>query len=68
MNKYTFDALYIGMVETFSEKITEERHNAFTKLSGDVNPMHMDEEFAKANGYEGRLVYGMLEGAYYPPW
>lgn len=32
----------------------------FRDISGDVNPLHNDTEFAKARGYEDRVVYGML--------
>lgn len=40
----------------FSEKEIE----AFAKLSGDKNPLHLDDEFTRAKGYKGRLVHGLL--------
>lgn len=65
MNHYTFEELSVGMEESFSVTVTEEMHNKFTELSGDVNPMHLSEEYAKEHGYAGKLVYGMLTASFY---
>lgn len=40
--------------------VTPEQMQAFAELSGDFNPLHVDESFARAKGYEGRVVYGAL--------
>jgi len=40
--------------------ITEEMHNNFSDLSGDDSPIHSDSEFAKMNGYKGRIGYAFL--------
>ena len=65
MNHYTFEELSVGMEESFSVTVTEEMHNTFTELSGDINPMHLSEEYAKEHGYAGKLVYGMLTASFY---
>lgn len=65
MKEYTFDEIEVGMSESFEVKITEEMHNSFTKISGDINPMHIDDEYARENGFDGRLVYGMLTASLY---
>lgn len=65
MNHYTFEELSVGMEESFSVTVTEEMHNKFTELSGDVNPMHLSEEYAREHGYAGKLVYGMLTASFY---
>src|ERR1041384_6826910 len=33
---------------------------AFAELSGDFNPLHVDEDFARKKGYEGCVAYGAL--------
>ena len=37
----------------------------FLNLSGDINPLHNDEEFARGKGYPSRVVYGMLTASLY---
>ena len=37
--------------------------NAYAMATGDQNPIHSDEEYAKAMGFPGRIAHGMLVGA-----
>lgn len=60
MNNYKFEDLKIGMSESFSVTVTEEMMKSFLDLSGDENPLHNDEEFAKSQGYDSKVVYGLL--------
>ncbi len=60
MNSYRFEDLYEGLEVSFEENITKEMMDVFGQISGDVNPLHMDEIFARSQGYKGRVVYGML--------
>ncbi len=49
--------------ETFlspARTVTEAHIAAFAGLSGDFNPLHMDEEYAKAGPHGGRIAHGML--------
>ena len=64
MNKYTFDEISAGQKESFEIKITGEMLNAFRELTGDVNPLHSDDEYAREQGYEGRVAYGMLTASF----
>lgn len=64
MNTYKFEELRIGQTESFEFKITSEKMDIFCELSGDCNPLHNDELFAKKYGFDGRVVYGMLSALF----
>ena len=60
----TFAELTIGTEASLSKKVTAEEMARFAELSGDHNPLHTDEAFARAAGFDTRVVYGQLLHAY----
>lgn len=46
------------------ETVTEEAVEAYARLSGDCNPLHMDEGFARGTGMGKRVAHGMIAGGY----
>lgn len=60
MNTYKFDDLTIGLTEQFTHTVTEAEMDAFRNITGDVNPFHADDEFAKEHGFAEKVVFGML--------
>ena len=64
MNEYKFKDIKIGLEEKFQVSITEEMVEAFCKITGDVNPLHRDLEYAKSKGYQEKVVYGMLTSSF----
>lgn len=63
MNQYLMNELSIGQVETHSITFTEEKVKLFGELTGDMNPQHMDEEFASKSIFKERIVHGMYVGS-----
>lgn len=63
MNEYKYEEIEIGHKESFTVTVTEEMMSAFNQITGDINPLHNDEEYAKSLGHPGRVVYGMLTGS-----
>ena len=60
----TFDQLNLG--DTFTSQgrtVTEADVVAFAGLSGDFNPLHMDETFAQTTPFGARIAHGMLSAA-----
>ena len=57
---HTFDEIPIGYTKNFSVKIDEEMLDNFANISGDFNPLHMDEQYAKTTQFKGRVCHGML--------
>ena len=46
-----------------SKQITDSVVRAFAELSGDYNPIHLDEEFARTTRFGRRIAHGMISGA-----
>lgn len=65
MNHYTLAEMTPGLTESFTVTVTEEMMQAFERLTGDRSPIHVDEAYAKARGYGGRVVYGMLGASFF---
>ncbi len=64
MNNYKYEDLKVGMSESFTVTITPEMLDSFKGITGDINPLHNDEDFAKAKGHPGRVAYGMLTASF----
>lgn len=60
MKEYHFNDLTEGLEESFSYIVTAEKMSLFCSLTGDENPLHMEETFAVEHGFLNRVVYGML--------
>lgn len=54
----------IGDKFTTTREITDALIRAFAELSGDHNPIHLDEEFAAKTRFGRRIAHGMLSGAF----
>lgn len=52
--------LAVGMMAEFSKTITEADVVAFSAISGDTNPIHLDEAYAAASRFGRRVAHGML--------
>lgn len=57
---YYIDDLEVGMSAVFGKTITEADILMFSGVSGDTNPVHLDEEFAGSTMFEGRIAHGIL--------
>ena len=41
-------------------QVVQEKINLYAQASGDFNPIHIDEEFARKSGLDGTIAHGML--------
>lgn len=64
MNHYRFEDIYVGLKEEFQVTVTPEMLEQFCRITGDINPLHTQEPFAKEKGYETRVAYGMLTASF----
>ncbi len=58
-----FDELYIGQTCSYEKTVSEEDVLMFARISGDNNPVHLDEDFAKTTQFGGRIAHGMYTAA-----
>ena len=59
----TFDELPVGARARISRTLTQDDIVAFALVSGDVNPAHVDPEYANATRFHGTIAHGMWAGA-----
>ena len=64
MNDYSLKDLNIGLSHSFDVKITEEMMAMFQKITGDSNPLHTDNHYARSRGFPDRVVYGLLTASF----
>lgn len=60
LNGYRFDELKTGMSAVYSRTITDTDLRNFSGVTGDTNPMHLNEEYAKNTFFKDRIVHGFL--------
>ena len=60
----TYEDIQIGDTATFSKTISEFDIYQFAGITGDFNPMHINEEFADTTIFEDRIAHGLLTGSF----
>jgi 3-hydroxybutyryl-CoA dehydratase len=56
--------LKVGDKFSTAREVTDELIRKFAEVSGDFNPIHLDEEFAAETRFGRRIAHGMLSGAF----
>ena len=59
----TNDDRFVGYKTSETVKITDKMVRQFADLSGDHNPIHLDDEYAKTTRFGRRIAHGMILGA-----
>ncbi len=68
MNEYTYDSICVGQTESFRVQIRADMEDEFRRLTGDTNPLHQSDDFARKAGkgqFKGHVVFGMLTASFY---
>ena len=53
------------MTESFEIRISSKILKLFEDITGDISPIHVDNGFARAQGFEGTVAYGMLTASFF---
>jgi len=64
LSNYTYAEISIGQKASYTRQVSEQDIQLFAAVSGDVNPVHLDEEFAATTQFKHRIAHGMLTGAF----
>jgi 3-oxoacyl-[acyl-carrier protein] reductase len=64
MHARQIEEIRVGDEAVVSHRLTEEDVRAFAALTGDQNPLHLDEEFARTTTYGRPVVHGMLSASF----
>lgn len=64
-NTLSFEEIKIGDIVKFEEIIDQEKIDDFARISGDYNPLHMDEKYAATTPFKKRICHGMLLASFF---
>jgi 3-oxoacyl-[acyl-carrier protein] reductase len=62
--KRNFDQIQVGDEEELTHLLTKSDVQVFATLTGDFNPLHLDEAFARRTLFRKPVVYGMLSASF----
>ena len=60
LNGYYLEDLTVGMTAAYAKTITDTDVVMFAGISGDNNPVHLNQDYAAATMFKGRIAHGML--------
>ena len=61
---YCLEDLSVGMTATLTRTVQENDITLFAEVTGDSNPVHLDEDYAAQTMFGGRIAHGMFTAAY----
>lgn len=63
LHGYYFEDLSVGMTSIFAKTVTEADIVMFAGISGDTNPVHINQLFAEGSMFKNRIAHGMLSAS-----
>jgi len=61
----SFEQIKIDMSVSYSQTITDADIKSFADISGDHNPVHLDDEYASKTRYKKRIAHGLMSGSFF---
>jgi len=62
---YKLEEIKVGMVASYSQTISEADVKNFANISGDRNPIHMDDVYAEKSRFGKRVAHGMFSTSFF---
>lgn len=63
VSSFAYDDLSVGQIAQQTKQVTEQDILLFAAVSGDCNPVHLDEQYAATTMFKERIAHGMFSGA-----
>lgn len=64
-NSFAIEEIQIGMTASYTQTITDADVKAFAGISGDHNPVHLSEQYAKNSRFKDRVAHGLLTASFF---
>lgn len=61
---YAFEDLVVGMEASYARRVTAADVSQFAEVTGDKNPVHLDEAYAAKTIFKAPIAHGMLTAGY----
>lgn len=61
----SFEEIAVGRKAGLEVRTTPDLIDAFARLTGDVNPLHVSDAFARSRGFQARLAHGLLTASFF---
>ena len=60
----TYEEIDVGQTASYTREVSERDIQLFAAASGDVNPLHLDADYAAGTQFGERIAHGMLTGGF----
>ena len=64
LHGYYFEDLSVGMSAVYGKTVTDADIVVFAGISGDTNPIHLNEEYAATTPFKTRIAHGILTASF----
>src|SRR3954451_6962859 len=61
---YFLEDIFVGQTAVYAKTVTEADVVLFAGISGDTNPVHLNDEFASTTQFKGRIAHGILTASF----
>lgn len=65
LGSIAIEDIQIGMKVSYSQTITDSDIKTFAGLSGDHNPVHIDEKYAESSRFKRRIAHGLISSSFF---
>lgn len=64
-DSYSIFEIHVGMSSSYTRTVTDADIQKFAEVTGDNNPVHLDDEYAKNTRFKSRIAHGLLTASFF---